>query len=211
MARVSLGAALICGALLAGGCATHEVSKGGEVLAPSATDGASAKREQTQKDGHNQEVAPVALKGSDAQRGGLPQKEVGTKLTSVPDAVHNAGQSGELKAALAEVYFNFNSANLSPEARATLVKDADLLRASVKGTIRVEGNCDERGSDDYNLALGEKRAKEAVQYLVNLGLPADRFTVISYGKEKPAAPGHDEASWAKNRRDEFVVIPEGKQ
>jgi peptidoglycan-associated lipoprotein len=118
-----------------------------------------------------------------------------------------ANQAAELKAELQKVYFNFDSADLSGQARNTLVKNGDLLKKIAKGKIRVEGNCDERGSDDYNLALGEKRAKEAVQYLTNLGIPAERFTVVSYGKEKPVALGHDEASWAKNRRDEFVVLP----
>jgi peptidoglycan-associated lipoprotein len=72
--------------------------------------------------------------------------------------------------------------------------------------VQIEGNCDERGSDEYNLALGEKRAKSAMKYLETLGVPAERLSVISYGKEKPADPGHDEAAWAKNRRDEFVLI-----
>lgn len=72
--------------------------------------------------------------------------------------------------------------------------------------IQIEGHCDERGSDAYNLALGERRAKAALQYLVTLGIPDKRLSVISYGKEKPADPGHDETSWSKNRRDEFVIV-----
>jgi peptidoglycan-associated lipoprotein len=69
----------------------------------------------------------------------------------------------------------------------------------------VEGNCDERGTVEYNLALGQRRADAAKNYLVSLGIPADRLKTISFGKSKPFDPGHDEAAWAKNRRDHFVV------
>lgn len=72
--------------------------------------------------------------------------------------------------------------------------------------IRIEGNCDERGSVEYNLALGERRAKAAQQYLTTLGVKPERLSIISYGKEKPSVQGNDEASMTKNRRDEFVVI-----
>ena len=116
-----------------------------------------------------------------------------------------AEQTEVLKKELEKVYFNFDSANLSEQARKSLVINADLLKKIPKGKIRVEGNCDERGSDDYNLALGEKRAKEAVQYLINLGIPAERLTVISYGKEKPLDSAETETADAKNRRANFVV------
>jgi peptidoglycan-associated lipoprotein len=74
----------------------------------------------------------------------------------------------------------------------------------------VEGHCDERGTVEYNLALGEKRAMEAAKYLVDLGITKDRIKTISYGKEMPLDKGHDEAAWAKNRRDRFVIVPPAK-
>jgi len=111
-----------------------------------------------------------------------------------------------LESALQKIYFNFDSAALSEESRAALSKNAELLSKQPSVSIRIEGNCDERGSDEYNLALGERRAKAARDYLVNLGVQAERLSVISYGEEKPVDQGHDEAAWAKNRRDEFVVI-----
>jgi peptidoglycan-associated lipoprotein len=86
-----------------------------------------------------------------------------------------------------------------------LVKDAEILKQQKSIKVRIEGNCDELGSDDYNLALGEKRAKAALKYLETLGIPSDRLSTISYGKEKPADLGHDEAARAKNRRDELVI------
>lgn len=72
--------------------------------------------------------------------------------------------------------------------------------------VRIEGNCDERGSDEYNLALGERRAQVAARYLTTLGISGERLSTISYGKEKPVDPGHDENAWARNRRDDFVII-----
>lgn len=117
-----------------------------------------------------------------------------------------APQAGALEGALQKIYFNFDSADLSSEARTTLSKNADLLAKQPGVSVRIEGNCDERGSDEYNLALGERRAKAARDYLVNLGVKAERISVISYGEEKPVDQGHDEAAWAKNRRDEFVIV-----
>lgn len=178
-----------CGALLAGGCAKHEVIKSDEPLASSAV------------------VAPPAKVQQEQVKAPAQQSEVIKETAVAKDAANATSQAGELKVELEKVYFNFDSADLSEQARNSLVKDADLIKKMGKAKIRVEGNCDEKGSDDYNLALGEKRAKEAVRYLINLGIPAERLTAISYGKEKPAATGHDEASWAKNRRDDFIVVP----
>ena len=95
---------------------------------------------------------------------------------------------------------------LSPPSRETLTKNSKWLLKNGRVKIQIEGHCDERGSDEYNLALGEKRAKSAMNYLVTLGVPADQLSVISFGKEKPADPGHTEAAWAKNRRAAFVII-----
>ena len=88
-----------------------------------------------------------------------------------------------------------------------LSKNAEiLLKGKPTVKIQIAGNCDERGSAEYNLALGERRAKSAQQYLITMGVAPDRLSIISYGKEKPAVEGHDEAAWAKNRRDEFTIM-----
>jgi peptidoglycan-associated lipoprotein len=115
------------------------------------------------------------------------------------------GKAGSVQAGLNKVYFDFDSRTLSAEARATLAKNAEILKQLGSAKIRIEGNCDDLGSDDYNLSLGESRAKSAMSYLLSLGIQADRLSVVSYGKEKPADPGHDDAARAKNRRDEFVI------
>jgi peptidoglycan-associated lipoprotein len=104
-----------------------------------------------------------------------------------------------------DVYFAFNGYVLSEEGRNTLERKVEFLKRYAKVKVIIEGHCDERGSVEYNLALGERRATSAYQYLLNSGIAAPRLSMISYGKERPLAPGHDEASWAKNRRAHFVL------
>ena len=103
------------------------------------------------------------------------------------------------------VFFAYDSADLSAEARATLEQDSRLFRQYPDATIIVEGHCDERGTEEYNLALGDRRAQAAKDYLVQLGIPASRLQTISYGEERPFATGSNEAAWAQNRRAHFRV------
>lgn len=102
------------------------------------------------------------------------------------------------------VYFDFDKANLKSEAKATLNANAELLKAESGGKIIIEGHCDERGTNEYNLALGERRAMAAYEYLKTLGISSDRMSTISFGEERPAATGNDESAWSRNRRAEFV-------
>lgn len=104
------------------------------------------------------------------------------------------------------VYFDFDSYVLRQDARDILARNAQWMMKNPAAKVRLEGHCDQRGSDEYNLALGEKRAKAASSYLLTLGVPQANVSTISYGKEKPADPGNDEAAWAKNRRVEFVIV-----
>ena len=101
-------------------------------------------------------------------------------------------------------YFDYNEASLKPEGKELLKKIGDVLKAYPELSVKLEGHCDERGSDEYNLALGEKRAKAAYGWLKTYGVKADQISFISYGKEKPAVEGHDEAAWTKKRRDGFA-------
>jgi peptidoglycan-associated lipoprotein len=105
-----------------------------------------------------------------------------------------------------DIYFDFDKFDLMPEARKILAEKASFLNAHLQMKIQIEGHCDERGTIEYNLALGERRAKAALDYLVFLGITPDRISTISYGKEKPLDPGHNEEAWAKNRRAHFVII-----
>jgi peptidoglycan-associated lipoprotein len=106
---------------------------------------------------------------------------------------------------LKPVYYELDSSELSAANQKTLEEDAALLKRYPTWTVTIEGHCDERGTAEYNLALGERRAVTARAYLVSLGIPADRLRTVSYGKEFPFDPGHDEAAWTKNRRAHFVV------
>jgi peptidoglycan-associated lipoprotein len=106
---------------------------------------------------------------------------------------------------LRPVFFELDSSDLSTEGQRILDGNAAVLKQHATWTITIEGHCDERGSAEYNLALGERRALSARAYLVSLGLPADRLRTVSYGKEFPFDPGHDEPAYAKNRRAHFVI------
>jgi peptidoglycan-associated lipoprotein len=103
------------------------------------------------------------------------------------------------------VYFEFDSSDIKPEYRPLLEEKAAWLTAYPEYRVRIEGHCDDRGTAEYNLALGEKRAIRVMDYLVSLGVPARRLSTISYGEERPAVPGQYEEAWAKNRRAEFRV------
>ncbi len=106
---------------------------------------------------------------------------------------------------LADIRFELDSSALTDAARQTLGQHAAWLKAHAGARVTIEGHCDDRGTVDYNLALGEHRARAAKDYLVSLGVAAGRLHTVSFGKEKPLDPGSDEAAWAKNRRAHFVV------
>ena len=103
------------------------------------------------------------------------------------------------------VFFDYDSAELQEAARAALRANADLLNSSMSWVITIEGHCDERGTAEYNLGLGEQRAFAARNYLLELGIAAQRVRTVSYGKEFPFDPAHDERAWAQNRRAHFVI------
>jgi peptidoglycan-associated lipoprotein len=104
------------------------------------------------------------------------------------------------------VYFEFDQATLSELAKETLVRNAEWLRSNPNARIQVEGNADERGTPEYNLALGERRAAAVKSYLSSLGVEGGRLVTISYGEERPADPGHGEEAWEKNRRVDFKAM-----
>ena len=104
-----------------------------------------------------------------------------------------------------DIYFDFDKYDLRTDARATLDRKASFLNQNSSVRVQIEGHCDERGTEEYNLALGERRANAAKQYLTTAGISAGRLSTISYGEERPLDPGHNEAAWAKNRRDHFVI------
>ena len=183
---------LIFAALLASGCARQELVKKDEGIAS-----------ETAKTAEASSARPLPKETGEKEQ---PIKESTIKSQAVEVPPKTAEADARTKADLEKIFFEFDSNTLSPTARDTLVKNAKIMEKRSGVKILIEGHCDTRGSDEYNLALGEKRARMAAQYLATLGVPAERLSVISYGKENPADPDNNEAAWAKNRRDEFVII-----
>jgi len=189
--------AVLCGgALFAGGCSTQGAFKTYEPFTPSSSAQSGYSKEKSVR----MDAGTAKMNEGDMATG-APR----TQQTSQAKADTTSAKHAKLNSALENIYFDYDATTLSEQARASLANNAEILRKHSTATVRIEGHCDERGSDEYNLALGEQRAKTALHYLVTMGIPAKRLSVISYGKEKPADSGHDEAAWSKNRRDEFVV------
>ncbi len=107
---------------------------------------------------------------------------------------------------LATIYFEYDKYTIREDAKPVLEGNAAWMKKWRSAKVLIEGHCDERGTEDYNLALGEKRAKSGYDYLVSLGIPAERMKTLSYGKSQPLDMGKDESAWAKNRRDQFLII-----
>jgi peptidoglycan-associated lipoprotein len=136
-----------------------------------------------------------------------PIKQPEVALQTPPVATPPAeAQQAVPKVEFKTIYFAFDSYALSDEGKALLSQAGGLLRSYPDVALRLEGHCDERGTAEYNLALGEKRANAVREYLENLGVSRSRITTVSFGKEKPAVAGNDEASWAKNRRVELMPV-----
>lgn len=103
------------------------------------------------------------------------------------------------------IYFEYDASNIREDQVSRAITNADFLKDNSNAIIKIEGNCDPRGTNEYNMALGERRALSAKKYLSNLGVAAERMKTISYGEERLWLHGHDELSWAQNRRDDFVI------
>jgi peptidoglycan-associated lipoprotein len=152
----------------------------------------------------------------DAGAGGMIKPETGltTEPTTVggpdtgfplnPDLKNWIADTETLKSET--VYFDFDSSVIKLGEKPKVAAVADYLKANSAKAVRVEGNCDERGTEEYNRALGERRALAVREELIRLGIDPSRVDTISYGEDRPAVVGHDEAAWSKNRRDDFVVL-----
>ncbi len=160
-------------------------------------------------------VSLIAVAGLVAACGTAPTSETastsGSGAASAAATASTAsnivpGSAEDLKVNVGDrVFFGFDRYNLTPVARGTLQKQAAWLIANSNVNVVIEGHCDERGTREYNLALGERRASAAADYLMTLGVPATRISTISYGKERPEDAASNEIAWAKNRRGVTVV------
>jgi peptidoglycan-associated lipoprotein len=122
------------------------------------------------------------------------------------DSVPRGTSEGRTSEGMLPVYFNFDSSDVSGDQVPRIEVNADFSKGNPELPIRIEGNCDARGTNEYNMALGERRALHAKKYLVNLGVEEAKLTTVSYGEERMLLHGHDELSWAQNRRADFVVV-----
>ena len=144
-----------------------------------------------------------------ARSGAKPPTEPATKEQFEKSLVaeRTPGIQGQVfeSSMLKDIHFNFDKYDIRPEDAAILKENAALLKRFSNVKVQIEGHCDERGTVEYNLALGERRANKTKDYLVSLGISAARISTISYGKEKPLDPGHNEEAWAKNRRAHTII------
>jgi len=133
-------------------------------------------------------------------------KEAAPRDESVAESPSSLAEKLNTQGVLRPVFYDFDKYDLQAGATKTLADNAARIKEYAQFKVRIEGHCDERGTVEYNLALGEKRARASRDYLTSIGVPASRLTIISFGKERPADPGHSESAWAKNRRAEFLFL-----
>ena len=127
-------------------------------------------------------------------------------VSAPPPAAAQPGVDELFAQNVKDAFFDFDKSDIREDARAALTKDAEFLRSYAQVRVSIEGNCDERGSTEYNLGLGQRRAEAAKNYLISLGIPADRMETVSWGKERPVCTDHNEDCWQRNRRAHFVMI-----
>jgi len=188
------------------GCAKKAALKEGAVVtqeqkavakAPAAvSDDAAAREKALREQALRERAAREAAERAAREAADKAKKEAAAKAAAILKELQ-----------IADIHFDFDKYNLRPDAREILKKGAPAYLKYRDYKLVVEGHCDERGTAEYNLALGEKRATEAAKYLADLGIDKARIKTISYGKEMPLDKGHDEAAWAKNRRAHFVIFP----
>lgn len=168
------------------GCAKKAVTK---------DEGVATGAQKTEAAQVKPETAPVASQPTDAKALALKQDAV-----SSADAAAKAA-----KVAFEDIHFAFDKATIEPQAKDVLKKVADWMLKNKGYVLAIEGHCDERGTVEYNLALGQRRADAAAKYLIDLGVDKAGVSTVSYGKERPLDSGHNEDAWAKNRRANFAV------
>ena len=141
----------------------------------------------------DEEMKPSTDKGAMGKEESLESKPIGIS-------------EGRTSEGMLPVYFDFDSSDIRKDLVSRIEANADFLSSEADTNIRIEGNCDPRGTSEYNMALGERRALGAKKYLVNLGISDSRLSTISFGEERLLMHGHDELSWAQNRRADFVIV-----
>jgi len=173
--------------IFAGGCAKQKVQSDKDMAAPTKAEPAKVAA-----------PAKADIGSGMGKEESLASKWIGGDSGAVLE--------GRTTAPMLPIYFDFDKSDIRADQNDRIKKDGDLLIGSPQVRVRVEGNTDERGTNEYNMALGERRAVTAVKYLVNMGVAESRIDTLSYGEEKPLNFGHDELAWSQNRRDDFVIV-----
>ena len=203
--KIVLVVATLMGLIIffASSCATKRVRVG---AGPAPGEEGRAEEAGEVGEPEGERLSPSEAERREAERRMEAERQAEAKEGMRPRDKEQMLQSEALAFESEPIYFDFDESILKPEARAVLEKKAAWLRKNPQYALRIEGHCDERGTSEYNVALGEKRAVSAAEYLRQLGISAARISTISYGEERPADPRHTEEAWAKNRRVEFRLI-----
>jgi peptidoglycan-associated lipoprotein len=200
MIRKSFGILILilCFGLILTGCPKKTVVK--EEPSVKKEEAARLEAERAAKEARERELAKIREEEAKKAR----EKEFEKSLV----AKKEPGIEGEIfeSKLLKDIHFDFDKYDIRPGDTEILKENGTLLKKYPKVKIQIEGHCDERGTVEYNLALGERRANSTKKYLTSLGISPDRISTISYGKEKPLDPGHNEEAWAKNRRAHTIIL-----
>jgi peptidoglycan-associated lipoprotein len=212
-------ATLLLAALLAA-CASHPQPAAAPAPAPAAPDSAAlrARADSLRLAARRDSLAAAAradslararadslARSADRARADSVRAQVLRDSAEATARLPSGLDSASDRAIAQPVHFEYDRSDIKPEDQVALERKVAVLRANPRLELQIEGHCDERGPDEYNLALGERRAAATKRWLVEHGIPDTRLTIISYGEERPADPGHTEEAWAKNRRAEFRV------
>ena len=190
MSAVLIAFVFVCSSLLLSSCAKKQIQVSDTVSPPAA--------EQKVDD---------AAKAKAEEEAGKRAEEEATNQARQRELEKRKAFDAQFRMFESEhIYFAFDKWDLTAESQALLKQKANWLRDNAFYSVRIDGHCDERGTNEYNLALGERRAQVAKKFLMNLGISGDHISTLSYGEERPAGPGHNEQAWSKNRRDEFKLI-----
>jgi peptidoglycan-associated lipoprotein len=200
---------VLCFGLVISGCPKKTQVKeepSSQKAAESAAE--KAKREAEEKAKAEKEREAARIREEEARKEQARKEQEKKELEQSLVAKKTPGIEGEVfeSSLLKDIHFDFDKYDVRPGDGDILKNTAALLMKYPSVKIQVEGHCDERGTSEYNLALGERRASSAKKYLVSLGIAEGRISTISYGKEKPVDAGHNEEAWAKNRRDHFIIL-----
>jgi len=197
---------VFCFGLILTGCPKKTVvkdepsAKKAAVMAAEREKAAKLEAEKARQEAGEKELAKIREEEARKAREGEFEKSIVARKERGIE-----GEVGESKL-LKDIHFDFDKYDIRPGDAEVIRGNAALLMKNATVKIQIEGHCDERGTIEYNLALGERRANSAKKSLISLGIKADRISVISYGKEKPLDPGHNEEAWTKNRRGHFIIL-----